>query len=123
MGELVPHAGNVDPGDVRLLAKHLWGDPLDRFAYLDQPESDRIEHEAVVERSPLQIVGDRRQSISNVGKPFVIVSTHREIDSDSACALKRGRMLSSWNYVDVSVQEIGQLPLEGSERDQSNAWI
>ena len=94
VGELVPHAGDVDPGDVRLSVKELRSEPLHRFAYLDQPESDGIEHETVVERPPLQMVGDRRKGVSNVGEPFVIISTHKGMDSASARALTRGRTLS-----------------------------
>jgi hypothetical protein len=41
------------------------------------------------------MVGDRRQSMGNVGKPFVIVAPHRGIDSEPACAFTRGRMLSA----------------------------
>jgi len=58
MGELVTHAGDVDPWDLWLGVKEFRADSLDGFADLDQPEPDGIEHQAIIERPSLPVDKD-----------------------------------------------------------------
>ncbi len=58
MGELVTHAGDVDPWDRWLGVKEFRADSLDGFADLDQPEPDGIEHQAIIERPSLPVGKD-----------------------------------------------------------------
>ena len=95
MGELVTHAGDVDPWDLRLVVVEVRADSFDGFTDLNQAKPDGIEYQAVIERSSVHVDRDCRKRIGDVCKPLLVMSTHSGTDSESAAAFTVGRMLSA----------------------------
>ena len=60
--EVVPHTGDVTPGNFRLACENLRVDLFDRFANLDQADSHGVEDETVVEAATPNVRFDSRCS-------------------------------------------------------------
>lgn len=66
VGQMVAHPGNIDPRDVWFSIQQLRGDRPNGLADLDEPDTDCVEHQPVIERSTTKMFvnrGDRRQDV------------------------------------------------------------
>ena len=66
VGEVIAHTGDIDPRDVRCLAKQGRADSLYSFADLDEAYAYRVEDHAIVEATASQMIGYRVSSEQDV---------------------------------------------------------
>jgi hypothetical protein len=59
VGQVVPHTGNLPPRNGRLSVEQLSGQSLDCLAYLQQPDADSVEYQAIGKVSALQMRTNR----------------------------------------------------------------
>ena len=76
VGEVVTHAGDLRPRQVRLSGQHLGGEGFDGLADLDEPDANSIDDEAVGEVAAAGVGVDGVQGRLDVQQALVGVSAH-----------------------------------------------
>jgi hypothetical protein len=80
VGEVIAHAGDVDPGDCWFprAGRIRW---LDCFADIDETNSYGVEYQPVIELVSPHVVGNGSSSGKDVDQPLVVVTAHNAIAS------------------------------------------
>src|SRR2546423_12056362 len=95
VGKVVSHTGDLAPWDRGLSTEQFVGQRLDRFADLEQPDSDSVEHQPIRKVAPSQVRANRLDSRLYVREALAITIAHSATSSRSTCFRTRGLRLSA----------------------------